>query len=160
MTSGFLNANRQPLRNHEQIAVFYKHQPVYNPQFTQGKPLHGKGKNYLNKKPINNNYGNFKILQDTRQGETNKYPTSILTFKKTHPSKANHATEKPVELLEYLIKMYSNENALVLDSCIGSGSTAIACINVNRNYIGFEIDKNYYEIAKERIKNKMKEEKR
>lgn len=99
-------------------------------------------------------------MQDIRKGETKKYPTSILNFKKSHPSISNHPTEKPVELLEYLIKMYSNENDLILDSCIGSGSTAIACINTNRNYIGFEIDEEYYKIAKTRIENKLKEVKK
>ena len=160
MTSGFLNANRQPLRNHEQIAVFYKHTPIYNPQFSEGQPLHGRGKKYLEKKSINNNYGDFKIMQDIRKGETKKYPTSILNFKKLHPSITKHPTEKPVELLSYLIKMYSNENDIILDSCIGSGSTAIACINTNRNYIGFEIDREYYKIAETRIENKLKEAKK
>lgn len=151
LKSGFLNANRQPLRNHEQIAVFYKHQPVYNPQFTEGMPLHGRGKNYINKLPINNNYGQFNIKEDTRKGSTEKYPSSILNFKKTHPSMSKHPTEKPIELLEYLIKTYSNEKDLVLDSCIGSGSTAIACLNTNRDFIGFEIDEEYYKTAIQRV---------
>ena len=147
LKSGFLNANRQPLRNHEQIAVFYKHQPIYNPQFSNGAKLHGKGKNYIEKIPINNNYGNFYLKEDTRKGSTEKYPSSILNFSKTHPAKCKHPTEKPIALLEYLIKMYSNENSLILDSCIGCGNTAKACINTNRNFIGFEIDREYYEIA-------------
>ena len=155
LTSGFLNANRQPLRKHEQIAVFYKKQPTYNPQFTIGKALHGKGKNYMDKGFINNNYGNFKMQEDVRKGSTEKYPTSILEFKKVHPSISKHPTEKPVELLEFLIKTYSNKNDLILDSCIGSGSTAIACIKEERNYIGFEIDLEYYETAIRRINNEI-----
>ena len=155
LTSGFLNANRQPLRKHEQIAVFYKKQPTYNPQFTIGKALHGKGKNYMDKSFINNNYGRFKLQEDTRKGSIEKYPTSILEFKKVHPSISKHPTEKPVELLEFLIKTYSNKNDLVLDSCIGSGSTAIACIKEKRNYIGFEIDVEYYETAIKRINNEI-----
>ena len=155
LTSGFLNANRQPLRKHEQIAVFYKKQPTYNPQFTIGKALHGKGKNYMDKGFINNNYGKFKLQADTRKGSIEKYPTSILEFKKVHPSISKHPTEKPVELLEFLIKTYSNKNDLILDSCIGSGSTAIACIKEERNYIGFEIDLEYYETAIRRINNEI-----
>jgi len=151
LSSGFLNANRQPLRRHEQIAVFYKQQPTYNPQFTKGKALHGKGKNYMKNIAKNNNYGEFKAIEDKRKGSTEKYPISILEFRKTHPSQAKHPTEKPIELLENLIKTYSNEQDLILDSCIGSGSTAVACINTNRRYIGFEINKKYYDIAMKRI---------
>lgn len=153
LTSGFLNAKKQPLRQHEQIAVFYKKQPTYNPIFTQGKPLHGKGKSYKNKDFINNNYGKFNQLEDTRKGSTEKYPTSILKFSKVHPSKSLHPTEKSIELLEYLIKTYTNTGDIVLDNCMGSGSTGIACINTNRNFIGIEIDKKYFEIAKNRIEN-------
>lgn len=79
------------------------------------------------------------------------FPTSILRFVKPHPSVALHPTQKPVALLEYLIKTYTNEGETVLDNCMGSGTTAIACINTNRNYIGFELDKQYCDIANERI---------
>lgn len=151
LTSGFLNAKRMPLRQHEQIAVFYKKLPTYNPQFTQGKPLHGKGTSYKNKEIKNNNYGEFKQLDDTRKGSTEKYPTSILTFSKSHPSIAKHPTEKPVELLDYLIKTYTNENDTILDNCMGSGSTGISAVRNNRNFIGMEIDPTYYEVAKKRI---------
>lgn len=151
LTSGFLNANKQPLRKHEQIAVFYKRTPTYNPQFSIGEPLHGKGLNYKNKQIINNNYGTFKQMEDKRKGCRQKYPTSILEFKKSHPSITTHPTEKPISLLEYLIKTYTNIGDLVLDSCIGTGNTIIACKNTYRNYIGFEIDKDYYDIATNRI---------
>lgn len=151
LTSGFLNAKRMPLRQHEQIMVFYKKMPTYNPQFTKGKPLHGKGQNYKTSEIVNNNYGEFKQLEDVRKGCTDKYPTSILNFIKTHPSKAIHPTEKPIELLEYLIKTYTNENETVLDNCMGSGSTGVACLNTNRNFIGIELDEKYFNIAKERI---------
>ena len=151
LTSGFLNANRQPLRKHEQIAVFYKKSPTYNPQFSIGEPLHGKGVMYKNKQIVNNNYGSFRQMDDKRKGCRQKYPTSILEFKKSHPSIATHPTEKPISLLEYLIKTYTNIGDLVLDSCIGSGNTIIACKNTYRNYIGFEIDKEYYDIATNRI---------
>lgn len=158
LTSGFLNANRQPLRKHEQIAIFYKKSPTYNPQFSIGNPLHGRGNNYLNKEIKNNNYGKFANLKDTRKGTTQKYPTSILKYEKSHPSVATHPTEKPILLLEYLIRTYSNENDLVLDSCMGTGNTILACKNTNRRFIGFEIDEEYYNIAKERIENAKKME--
>lgn len=151
LTSGFLNANRMPLRQHEQIAVFYKKLPTYNPQFTIGSPLHSKGINYKNKDIKNQNYGQFKVTDDLRAGSTEKYPTSILSFAKPHPSVTKHRTEKPVELLEYLIRTYSNEGDTVMDNCMGSGSTGIACMNTNRNFIGIEIDKKYFDIASSRI---------
>ncbi len=154
LTSGFLNANRQPLRQHEQIAIFYKKQPCYNPQFSIGKPLHSKGNKYKEKKDfINNNYGDFKIADDSRRGSTQKYPTSILTFPKVHPSKSLHPTEKSIDLLKFIIKTYTNEDGTVLDNCMGSGTTGVACKKTKRNFIGIEIDENYYRIAKKRIEN-------
>lgn len=151
LTSGFLNANRMPLRQHEQIAVFYKKLPTYNPQFTQGKPLHSKGTSYKNKPIKNQNYGEFKVVDDSRAGSCEKYPTSILSYAKPHPSKTVHRTEKPVALLEYLIKTYTNKGDIVLDNCMGSGSTGIACINTKRHFIGFDLDKECYDIAAIRI---------
>lgn len=146
LTSGFLNANRMPLRQHEQIAVFYKSKPTYNPQTYIGKKNHSKGKPKTNK---NDNYGKYDFIESKLDGV--KYPTSILKFSKPHPSKAKHRTEKPIELLEYLIKTYTNENDLVLDNCMGSGSCGVACVNTNRCFIGIELDENYFNIAKERI---------
>lgn len=153
LTSGFLNAKRMPLRQHEQIAIFYKKRPTYNPQFTIGNPLHSKGISYKTEVLKNNNYGKFNIMEDIRAGCTEKYPTSILKFSKSHPSIAKHPTEKSVELLEWLIKTYTNENDIVLDNCMGSGSTGVACVNTNRNFIGIELDEGYFNIAKERIEN-------
>ena len=151
LTSGFLNAKRMPLRQHEQIAIFYKKLPTYNPQLREGTPLHSKGIGYNSKEPKNQNYGHFNITDDSRKGSTNKYPTSILKFSKPHPSVAKHRTEKSIECLEYLIKTYTNENDTVLDNCMGSGTTGIACVNTNRNFIGIELDKTYFDIAKGRI---------
>ena len=152
LVSGFLNAKRMPLRRHEQVAVFYKHLPTYNPQFTQGKPLHSKGTAYQTKELTNNNYGDFKTTNDDRAGSTEKYPTSIMKFQKPHPSVCVHPTEKPVALLEYLVKTYTNEGDVVLDNCMGSGSTGVACQNTNRKFIGMELDEDYYKLACERIK--------
>ena len=155
LVSGFLNAKRMPLRRHEQVAVFYKHLPTYNPQFTQGKPLHSKGTSYKEKELTNNNYGDFKATDDDRAGSTEKYPTSIMKFQKPHPSVCVHPTEKPVALLEYLVKTYTNEGDVVLDNCMGSGSTGVACQNTNREFIGMELDEDYYKLACERIKKEV-----
>lgn len=151
LSSGFLNAKRMPLRVHENILVFYKELPTYNPQFTIGKPLHGKGTSYLTKELKNQNYGNINATPDTRKGSTEKFPTSILDFQKVHPSKAVHKTEKSIQLCEWLIKTYTNENELVLDNCMGSGTTGIACKNTNRSFIGIELDPYYFDIANKRI---------
>lgn len=151
LKSGFLNAKRMPLRQHEQIAVFYKKPPTYNPQFTEGKPLHSRGTAYKSKELVNNNYGDFNATDDSRAGSTQKYPTSILTFQKPHPSSAIHPTQKPIELLEWLIKTYTNEGNIVLDNCMGSGSTCVACVNTNRRFIGIELNEEYYEISEKRI---------
>lgn len=151
LTSGFLNAKRMPLRQHEQIAIFYKKLPTYNPQFTNGKPLHGKGIAYKNKELKNQNYGHFEAIDDLRKGSTEKYPTSILKFAKPHPSIAKHRTEKSIECLEWLIKTYTNEGETILDNCMGAGSCGIACVKTNRNFIGIELDKTYFDITSRRI---------
>jgi site-specific DNA-methyltransferase (adenine-specific) len=100
------------------------------------------------------------MTDDERKGCTEKYPKSILSFDKPHPSIAVHPTQKPVELLEYLIKTYSNEGDTILDNTMGSGSTGVACVNTNRNFIGIELNKKYFDIASNRIDealNKQKE---
>jgi site-specific DNA-methyltransferase (adenine-specific) len=141
-TSGFLNAKKQPLRNHEHVLIFYKEPPTYNPQFTEGKPLHSKGKKYLEKEGINNNYGSYKTtLPETRAGSTQKYPKSILNFDRPHPS--IHRTQKPVPLCEWLIKTYTNEGELILDNACGIGTTCVAAKNTNRYFIGIENDEEW-----------------
>jgi len=154
LTSGFLNANRMPLRVHEQIAVFYKKLPIYNPimRIDETKPLHSKGKSYIKKEHKNQNYGDFKMTDDSRAGSVEKYPRSIISFQKPHPSKALHRTEKSIECLEWLIKTYTNENQLVLDNTCGSGTTGIAALNTNRNFILIEKEEEYFNISVERIK--------
>ena len=152
LVSGFLNAKRMPLRSHEHVLIFYKKLGTYNPQFTDGKPLHSKGNSYLHKELKNQNYGKFNHTDDSRKGSRQKYPKSIINIQKPHPSKALHRTEKPVELAEWLIKTYSNKKDTVLDNCIGTGWTAVACLNTERNFIGIELDKNYVKVAQQRIK--------
>lgn len=142
--TGFLNAKKMPLKKHENILVFYKNKPIYNPQGLIYKPrivIRG-GTSF------GSNYGKAKT---SNYSEYTNYPVDILKY--NYDKEKLHPTQKPVKLLEYLIKTYTNENEIVLDNCMGSGSTGVACINTNRNFIGIELDSNYFEIAKERIEN-------
>lgn len=147
LTTGFLNARRMPLRRHEEICVFYGKHATYNPQFTEGEPLHSKGIGYLTKKPTNRNYGEYIPRPDNRRGCTQKYPTSIIRFQKVHPSKAKHPTEKSIDCLRWLIRTYSNPNDVILDNCMGSGTTGIAAVLEGRNFIGIEKDWNIFKVA-------------
>ena len=153
LSSGFLNANRMPLRSHEDICVFYRRLPNYNPQYTQGKPCHSKGT--LKGSDINNNYGSHTLVEN--KSTTNKHPLSIKRTRKPHPSKSLHPTEKPVDLLSWLIKSYTNEGETILDNCMGSGSTGIACLDTNRRFIGIEKDDKYFQIAKKRMEDHQKQ---
>ena len=149
LATGFLNANRMQLRSHEEILVFYNSQPIYNPQKTIGEKNHSRGKN---KCKTNSLYGYHKIAEDNFTEL--KHPKSVLELQKEHPSKTLHPTQKPVALFEYLIKTYTDEKDLVLDNCAGSGTTGVACQNLNRKYILIEQDKEYCKIAEERLKQK------
>jgi len=145
--TGFLNANRMPLRLHEDILIFYKKQPTYNPQKSNGHtPVHA----YTKHTSDGTNYGATKV-GISGGGSTERFPTSILRFKSDKQTEAYHPTQKPVALLEYLILTYTNEGETVLDNCMGSGSTGVACVNTERNFIGMELDQKYFEIAKRRI---------
>ena len=157
LVSGFLNAKKMPMRSHEDILVFYKSLPTYNPQMTKGQPLHGKGTSYMCKDITNNCYGDIKGSEDDRKGSTDKYPTSIVRFQKPHPSCSVHPTQKSVELCEWLIKTYTNEGETILDNCMGSGTTGVAAINTDRNFIGIELTEKYFKIAKERIDTAVEE---
>ena len=152
--SGFLNAKKQPLRDVEDIIVFYEKQCYYNPQMWTGKPLHSLGTAYKDKKSRNNNYNEFNCnteLRNGRKGSTDKYPRQVLEYNRPHPP--IHPTQKPLELMKYLIKTYTNEGDLVLDFTMGSGTTGVACRDLNRRFIGIELNKEYFNIAKERIEN-------
>lgn len=153
LISGFLDAKRKPLRQHEQIAIFqrFPRKTTYNPQMSNGKPLHSKGKSYVNKEHKNENYGHFKLTDDRRAGSTEKYPTTILRFRKPHPSKSQHRTEKSVECNEWLVRTYTNEGEVVLDNTSGSGTLAEACINTNRNFIIIDKDPIDFEKGKKRV---------
>ena len=141
----FLNANRKPLKSHEDICVFYKKQPTYNKQTWESKPY----KRTVNGS-LSDNYGNrHEAWSESVNGERN--PLTILSF----PRDGNrmHPTQKPVALLEWLIRTYTNEGDTVLDNCMGSGSTGVACVNTKRHFIGIEKECRYFDIAKGRIYN-------
>jgi len=150
--TGHLNSKVQPLRNHEDIAVFYKKKPTYNPQFTEGIPLHSMGKSYKTRKMVNNNYGEYKPGKNDRVGSTQKYPKSILDFPKPHPP--IHPTQKPVALAEWIISTYSNPGDIVLDSTGGVGTTVKAALKLNRIPISFEKTEEYYYKAQKFINSK------
>ena len=147
-STGFLNAKKMPLKIHENILVFYKKLPTYNPQMRLGfKPYRCKQGRHTT------NYGDYKRGHLT-ESNGERYPIDIINFQR---EVSLHPTQKPVALLEYLIKTYTNESETVLDNCMGSGSTGVACVNTNRNFIGFELDENYFNIAKTRINNALEE---
>lgn len=145
-TTGFLNANRMPLRQHEDILVFYKNLGTYNPQMITGKERTKGGKKFKN----NGCYGDYKEIP--KETYNQYYPTSIITVSNAIQDNKEHSTQKPVELFRYLIKTYTNEGELVLDNCIGSGTTAVACKQANRNFIGIELNKEYVDVANQRLK--------
>lgn len=142
--TGFLNANRQPLRGHEDICVFYRKPPTYNPQKRPGKPSHSKG---VKKENANHNYGEYGFQDNSRTLGAMKHPTSILRFPKPHPSVAKHPTEKPVALLRWLIRTYTNEGDCVLDNCMGAGGTGVAALKEGRRFIGIELDPEMFDVA-------------
>lgn len=144
---GFLNAKRMPLQAHEDIAVFYKNLPTYNPQFIEGKPFKGKGGS---QDGSDSNYSAYGTHRNDNPGI--RYPRSVIKFSNPN-NNSLHPTQKPVELLEYLIKTYSNEGDTVLDSTMGVGSTGVAAIGLGRNFIGIELEKKYFDIATERMNN-------
>jgi site-specific DNA-methyltransferase (adenine-specific) len=140
--TGFLNSKKMPLKATENILVFYKNPPIYNPQMRTGfKPYtckSGKG---------SNNYG--KQIQVVTESNGDRFPLNWIEV--AYDKEKLHPTQKPVALMEYLIKTYTNEGDTVLDNCMGSGTTGVACKNLNRNFIGIELDPEYFKIAEKRI---------
>lgn len=150
--TGHLNAKKMPMKAHENILVYYKKLPTYNPQMSKGhSPIHSYTK-YISTQNNTKLYGRMG-REISGGGETVRYPRSIITFASDKQRSCLHPTQKPVALLEYLIKTYTNEGETVLDNCMGSGSTGVACVNTNRKFIGMELEKEFFEIAKNRIKN-------
>jgi len=160
--SGFLNAKKAPLRAHELISVFYCKQPIYNPQFEEYSDT--TKKRFKDGEKINNRkqqHNSTQLVYRSVQRSANeapielrrgRYPTNVQKFKVPANSKGRlHPTQKPVALMEYLINTYSNEGDLVLDFCAGSFTTGVACVNLNRDFIGIEKEQNYFEIGRKRI---------
>lgn len=139
--TGFLNAKKQPLRAHENIEVFYRRQPTYNPQMTEGHE-----RKTSKRKSVNSEcYG--KALNLTEYDSTKRYPRDVQFFSSDKQKGNFHPTQKPVSLMRYLIETYSNAGETVLDFTMGSGTTGVACMDTNRNFIGIEKDKEIYQVA-------------
>lgn len=157
LKTGFLNSKKMPLRQHEDICVFYKNLPTYNPQMVKCEPHkrnHSKGNG--KHREVNRCYGNYVETPTVISDE--KFPTSIIRVPKQHiKGKSYHPTEKPVELLRYLIRTYTNEGDVVLDNCFGSGSTIVAAIKEKRHFLGIEKNEEYFEKASKRIKEEQKQ---
>jgi len=145
--TGHLNAKKMPMKAHENIMVFYKNKPTYNPQITEGhKPTNSYTKRHNSDGEC---YGKTRSVSGG--GKTTRYPRSIQVFVSDKQKIKLHPTQKPVALMEYLIKTYTNAGEKVLDFTMGSGTTGVACVNTGRNFIGIEKDGQYFEIAKKRI---------
>ena len=145
--TGYLNSKRMPLKIHENILVFYQKLPYYNPQMRDNE----KRTIHRNDKTVKTtNYGKHIEIQESQY--IGRYPVDIIKFNRNKNN--THPTQKPVELLEYLIRTYTKPNDTVLDFTMSSGSTGVACQNTNRKFIGIELNKEYYDIAVERLNNK------
>ena len=156
--ANFVQAKRQPLKTHEDIVIFSKtgKMPFYNPQMTlRDEPITKGGNKQSKAIPIALTEASKKF-GESKKIYTHKYPTSQITYN-VREGRGLHPTQKPVALFEYLIRTYTNEGETVLDNVMGSGTTGVACKNLNRNFIGFELDEAYFNIAKERIENHEKE---
>jgi site-specific DNA-methyltransferase (adenine-specific) len=147
--TGFQHVHHGPLKAHENVLVFYEHQPRYDPQMEAGMPYVSKGKQRYHR-----NFRKF-IGACVTHNDGCRYPRSVLRI--ASEGRPFHPTQKPVALFEYLIRTYTNAGDLVLDNCIGSGTTAIACINAGRRFIGFELDKDYHRYAEERVRRRLEE---
>lgn len=144
--TGFLNSKKQPLRSHETISVFYSKQPIYNPQKTKGDSYN---KGVRKEQTENDVYGRYNQVEVKSDGL--RFPRSVQYFKTAESEGGFHKTQKPVALLEYLIKTYSNERDVVLDFTAGSFSTGVAALNTNRKFIGVEMNEEYFDIGVKRI---------
>lgn len=146
---GHLNARRMPMRTHENIAVFYQSATDYNPQL-QDKPK--ENIRPVGRRASTENYGKFGEYAERTIPKNKRYPQSVETFNNPNHGEAGlHPTQKPVALMEYLIRTYTNEGDTVLDNTMGSGTTGVACQNTGRNFIGIEKDPDYFAIAKKRM---------
>ena len=148
--TGHLNAKKMPMKAHENVMVFYKKPPTYNPQKTIG---HTPVNAYTKRTGDGSNYG-ASVIGRSGGGQTDRYPRDVLRFKWDTRKTSLHPTQKPLAACEYFVKTYSNEGDTVLDNCMGSGTTGVACRSLNRNFIGIELNYDFYNIAYERILEK------
>lgn len=144
--TGHLNAKKMPMKAHENILVFYRDLPQYNPQKTQGHTR----KTATKRGDVTTIYGDQGI-GEIRYDSTERYPRSVIRFASDKQKSCIHPTQKPVALLEYLIRTYTGEGDTVLDNCMGSGSTGVACVNTGRSFVGIELDDDFYSKASTRI---------
>lgn len=146
--TGFFNTKKAPIKAHEKILIFYKKRPTYNPQMTDGHPpVH----NYTKRTGDGSCYGAGKVVSGG--GSTLRFPRDVLKFKWDTQKSTLHSTQKPIALLEYFVKTYTCPGDVVLDNCMGSGGTGVACLNLNRKFIGIELQSDIFEVAQERILN-------
>ena len=145
-STGYLNSKRMPLVAHEEVVVFYKKMPVYNPQMTKGEP-YDKGTAIRD----TTHYSEQKKAIHVKNEEGTRYPRSVIYFKTAEGEGKLHPTQKPLKMYEYFINTYSNEGDVVLDIAMGSGTTGIAAKNTNRNFIGIEQNTEYYNVAQNRL---------
>ena len=151
--TGHLQANLRPMRDVECVSVFYRKQCTYNPQFTKGEPYKQKSGQVRYTSEANTIYYNKEYGPGTRNDNPGiRYPKQCIEFMGADRRQTIHPTQKPVDLLRYLVLTYTNEGDTVLDNCMGSGTTAIACIKERRHFIGFELSKEYFDKAVKRIK--------
>jgi len=149
--TGFMNAKKMPLKCHEVVSVFYESAPIYNPQMVKGKPNHVKNVSHDQTGSVEH-YNGMARKNYFKEDPTLHYPRSIISINRESRNDHLHPTQKPVDLIRYLIRTYTNEGETILDNCMGSGTTAIACHREKRHFIGFELNKKYYDKALKRIK--------
>lgn len=155
MTSGFALAKKQPLRNHESVLVFYNRQPTYNP-IKESRDLSESSKKRMNydfttTKGTNVQQGGITKVKFIPEDKCLSYPKTVKKWNGVNSHNRNHPTEKPLDMMEYLIKTYTNEGDMVLDNTMGSGTTGVACLNTNRRFIGIEMETEYFDIAVRRM---------
>ena len=147
VASNFAMCKKQPFKKHEIVSVFYSKQPKYSPQMEVGKPYTDKRENGKRNASVGTEKG---VKRKRIENNGTRYPSSVQKFSNGN-NKNVHPTQKPIALLEYLIRTYTNDGETVLDFTMGSGSTGVACVNTNRHFIGIELDEGYFNIAKKRI---------
>ncbi len=144
--TGHLNAKKAPMKAHENVLVFYSQLPTYNPQKTTGHPR----KTAVKRADLSTNYGK-QDFAPISYDSTERYPRSVLVFASDKQRSKLHPTQKPLALMEYFVRTYSNPGDTVLDNCMGSGTTGVACLNLGRRFIGIEKNREYFDVAQQRI---------